>query len=86
VSYSFNAYPNPFNPVTTLTFGIEHPGEVRIELFNVAGQHVRELVNQHYETGTHQVVLDAKELPSGIYFAQLQAGAFVAIEKVVLMK
>ena len=86
VEYSLSAFPNPFNPATTLTFGIQQPGDVRIDVFNIAGQQVRELANRHYDVGVHALTLDGKDLPSGIYFAQLRAGSFVKTEKLVLMK
>ncbi len=86
VEYSFSAYPNPFNPATTLSFSVAAPGEVRLQLFNLEGQHVRTLVDGRYEMGTYQVPLDARDLPSGVYFSRFSAGTFVKTEKLVLMK
>ncbi len=86
VEYSLSVYPNPFNASTTLTFGVEKSGSVRIELFNLAGQRVRVLVDQRFETGRHAVAFNASELPSGIYLAQIRTGSFVKTEKLVLMK
>jgi subtilisin-like proprotein convertase family protein len=86
VEYSLGAFPNPFNPVTTLNFGIAQAGDVRLQVFNVSGQLVRTLTDRHYDTGVYRVTLDARELPSGIYFARISAGSFVQTEKLVLMK
>ncbi len=86
VEYAFSAYPNPFNPATTLSFSVAAPGDVQLQLFNLAGQRVRTLVDGRYETGTYQVQLDARDLPSGVYFSRFTAGTFVKTEKLVLMK
>lgn len=86
VEYSLSAYPNPFNPVTTLSFGIEKAGNVRLDIFNVAGQRVRTLGDAVYAAGYHTITFDARDLPSGIYFAKINAGNFVKTEKLVMMK
>jgi subtilisin-like proprotein convertase family protein len=86
LEYSLSAYPNPFNPETTLRFGIAQPGEVTLVVFNLNGQWMRNLTQRRYDAGTYYVTFDAGDLPSGIYFARLTAGAFVQTEKLVLMK
>ena len=55
-------------------------------MYNVIGQPVATLVNDRVMAGRHTVMFDAKELPSGIYFAQLRAGSFLKTEKMVLLK
>ena len=86
-------FPNPFNPSTTIEFGV--PGEafqdVSLKVFNVLGQAVKELVNAQLPAGRHSVIWNGKDnlgaqVSSGVYFYQLNAGEFVAIKKLVLMK
>nr|AFD03266.1 hypothetical protein [uncultured bacterium W4-87b] len=86
-------FPNPFNPSTTIEFGV--PGEtfedVTLKVFNVLGQTVRELVNGQLPPGRHSVTWNGKDnlglqVSSGLYFYQLNAGEFVAIKKLILMK
>jgi hypothetical protein len=86
VEYSLTAYPNPFNPATNVWFGVEKAGRVTIDVYNVAGQKVTTLVDGEFARGYHVADFDARELPTGIYFAQIRAGEFVKTEKMVLLK
>jgi hypothetical protein len=79
-------YPNPFNSVTTLRYGVSRPGHVRLIVYNVLGQRVATLVDSHQEAGIHEVKLNTSELPSGLYFCQLQAKQFQKTEKLLLLK
>ncbi len=86
LDYSLNAYPNPFNPVTTVRFSLKKAGEVTLSVYNVSGQWMRDLARRHYEAGDYTVRFDAGDLPSGIYFARLDAGAFTQTRKMMLIK
>jgi len=79
-------HPNPFNPVTTMSFSVPQPADVEIVLYNVTGREVRMLVDERLEPGRHEFVLDASGMPSGIYFARMVAGRFVETRKLVLLK
>lgn len=81
-----NAYPNPFNPATTLSFTLEETGMVNLAVYDVAGRHVSTLVDGLTAAGSHTVTFDAAALPSGVYFYTLQAGASRETRKMVLMK
>jgi hypothetical protein len=86
-SYALDqAYPNPFNPSTTISYALPASGTVRMVVMNQLGQEVRTLVNGLQEAGYHQVVLDANGLASGVYFDRIQAGSFVSTKKVVLVR
>ncbi len=86
-SYALDqAYPNPFNPSTTIAYALPAAGAVRMVVMNQLGQEVRTLVNQQQEAGYHQVVFDAAGLASGVYFYRITAGSFVATKKVVLVR
>lgn len=79
-------YPNPFNPTTQIRYTIPHPGNVTIRIFNMVGQQVAELVNDYQVMGSYNVVWNAENLPSGIYFYQIQSGVFKQTKKMMLVK
>ena len=79
-------FPNPFNPVTTIVYGLPQPGEVRIEVYNIAGQRVMILQDGFKSAGYHKVTFDATRLSSGLYFYRVQAGKFMKVMKMILMK
>jgi hypothetical protein len=87
VNYNLSsAYPNPFNPTTTIGYQLRINSDVSLEIYNINGQLVETLINQQIVAGYHEVVWDAKESPSGLYFAKLQAGEFIQSQKLVLLK
>jgi photosystem II stability/assembly factor-like uncharacterized protein len=67
----FQNYPNPFNPSTTITFYLSSPGDILLNVFDVSGKKVKVLKEGKEEAGTHSVIFDGKNLPSGIYFYEL---------------
>lgn len=83
--------PNPFNPTTTITFALPKESEVTLEVFNLLGQKVIDLVDEHLSAGTKSVEWDGRdalgrEVPSGIYFYRMRAESFAETKKMVLMK
>jgi len=80
------AYPNPFNPTTTLSFSVENNEDVTLNVYNTAGQLVRTLVNGMVERGEHKVVFDANHLASGVYVYTLKTANQSAMNKMVLVK
>jgi hypothetical protein len=81
-----NAYPNPFNAVTSISFQVAEPSNVRLSVYAVDGRWVTDLVNGTMTVGKHQVTWDARDATSGIYFLRLSAGNHRAMSKVVLLK
>ncbi len=79
-------HPNPFNPSTTLRFDLPQAAHVALKIYNLAGQEVATLMEGELEAGSHQFRFEAAHLPSGLYFAVLQAGSFRQVQRVVLMK
>ena len=79
-------YPNPFNPTTTIGFGIKNKSNVKITVLNSIGEEVAVLLNEEKEAGFHQVEFNAIGLPSGVYFYQLKAGEYVNTKKMILLK
>ena len=86
-----NNYPNPFNPVTNIVYDIPEATDVTLEIYNVMGQRVRTLAQGSHEAGRYQIVWNAtndigQALSSGMYIYRIQAGDFVSVKKLVLMK
>ncbi|MFA7332327.1 MAG: T9SS type A sorting domain-containing protein [Candidatus Delongbacteria bacterium] len=80
------AYPNPFNPSTTLAYTLSATGPATLRVFDLAGQEVAQLVSGLQEAGRHEVRFDAGALPSGVYLARLVSEEGVATSKLVLVK
>lgn len=78
--------PNPFNPTTTIAFGLPEAARVELVLFDARGRRVRKLLDEARPAGEHRVVLDAADLSSGVYWYRLQAGSFAATRRMVLVK
>jgi hypothetical protein len=81
-----SAYPNPFNPVTNLNFGLPVDSKVSIQIYNLQGQVVSSLLNDNMQAGYHSVVWNADEFGSGIFFVQMIAGDYVKTQKLMLIK
>ena len=80
------AYPNPFNPVTTLRFALPSKVKVILEVYDINGRLVKELKSGIMEAGYHSVVWNAQSTASGIYFIQIMAGEPVNTQKLMLIK
>jgi surface protein len=81
------AYPNPFNPTNTVTYGLPAVAEVRITATDLLGRQVATLVSGETKAaGYHTVQFNADGLASGTYLIRMEAGDFVATQKVVLLK
>jgi len=79
-------YPNPFNPTTIINFQIPELSFVTIKIYDVLGNEITTLINEEKTAGNYEVSFGVTNIPSGIYFYQLQAGSFVETKKMVLMK
>lgn len=79
-------YPNPFNPSTNITFIIPETGVVKLNIYNILGEIVSELVNANLEAGFHQYQFNASNLSSGIYFYSISVNGFTKVKKMNLIK
>ncbi len=87
VKYSLSQnYPNPFNPSTNINYEIPFESKVSLKIYNSIGKEVRTLINEDQSAGKHSVSFNASALPSGIYFARMQAGNFNSVIKMTLIK
>ncbi len=82
----YNAYPNPFNPSTTIKFDIAKKGTVSLKIYNVVGQLVKTLVDGELDAGQYKVALNMDNYSSGIYFYRLSQNNQTVTKKLVLMK
>lgn len=81
------AYPNPFNPATTLSFSLSEATPVRITVYSLLGRQIATLVdNALMDAGFHTVGFNGNELPSGAYVIELNAGGTLQRQRVVLSK
>jgi len=79
-------YPNPFNPTTRIKYAVPEESFISIKIFNSLGQEIAELISDNKVAGIYEVEFDATNLPSGIYFYRLKAGAFIETKKMVLLR
>jgi Carboxypeptidase regulatory-like domain/Secretion system C-terminal sorting domain len=81
------AYPNPFNPTTTITIALPEVAELSVSVFNVTGQLVTTLADGRTQAGTHSFTFDASGLASGLYFVRATVpGQLNSVQKVMLVQ
>ena len=80
------AYPNPFNPTTSLDFSLMVDSYVSIKIYNMQGREVAVLTNSYYSSGNHTVTWNADKFSSGIYFVKMESDNFVDSQKLMLIK
>lgn len=84
-------FPNPFNPTTEISYDLNVPGKVTLEIFNIMGQRINLLVDQYQDVGTHTVVWNGRDaagstVASGVYFYRLKFAGSTETRKMLLMK
>ena len=82
----YDPYPNPFNSRTTLIFALPVNSEVTFSILDLNGREAIRNIAGNYSTGQHNVVIDASELSTGLYFIQMEANNFRAIRQVLLLR
>ncbi len=80
------AYPNPFNPSTTIGYTLPEASHVILRVYNLLGEEITTLRDGPESAGEHSVVFDARQLPSGVYFYRIQAGNVSAVRKVLFLR
>lgn len=79
-------YPNPFNPATTISYQIPKSNYVTLKVYDILGNVIKTLVNGYQTEGKYSVNFNASNLASGVYFYRMQAGGFVNMKKLILLK
>jgi len=87
----YNAYPNPFNPVTTLRYDLPENGLVNIIIYDILGRRVKTLISQTQTAGNRSVQWNAtndygKPVSAGVYLYQIRAGKHISTKKMLLLK
>ena len=83
--------PNPFNPVTTISFDLPQPARVKSRVFNIAGRLVRVLIDEERASGSQEVIWNGlsdcgQQVASGVYFCRIEAGSFRDTRRMTLLK
>jgi len=79
-------FPNPFNSTTYIWYSIPVSGRVTLKVFDLFGNDVSTLLDMYQARGEYDVIFQADNLSSGIYFYQLRAGNFISTKKLILLK
>ncbi len=87
----YQNYPNPFNPATQIRYALPKSCWVTLSIYNILGERIATLINAHQEPAYYQVIWDGKDglgrdVGSGVYFYHLQAGDFVAVRRMLLIR
>ena len=83
----YPAYPNPFNPLTTIQFDVETVlSKSVLNIYNISGKNVATLINERLKSGSYEVQWDASSFSSGVYFSELISGGKRVSQKMILLK
>jgi hypothetical protein len=82
----YQNYPNPFNSSTIIEFDITKNDYYEMEIYNVLGQKIETVIKEYKTAGKYRLSLELNNLPSGVYFYEIQSGDFRDIKKMVLIK
>ena len=83
----YPAYPNPFNPLTTIQFDVETVSSKSVlNIYNISGENVATLINERLKSGSYEVQWDASSFSSGVYFSELISGGKRVSQKMILLK
>ncbi len=90
-SYLSQNFPNPFNPMTMIRFGLREPGRVSLRIYDTAGHFIRALVDETRDAGHYTEEWDGRDgggraVASGVYFYRLEAGEYTETKKMVLLR
>ncbi|MFZ5433121.1 MAG: T9SS type A sorting domain-containing protein [Calditrichota bacterium] len=85
-SFALSAFPNPFNPTTTISFSLPKSALTHLIIYDLLGREVAVLTDGMLEAGEHRLSFDGTALPSGLYFARLHSGSHLATHKLLLLK
>ena len=81
-----SAYPNPFNPITTIEFGIPAESLVSLSIFDLQGRKIETLIDSNMKAGYHSIHWNATAYSSGIYFVKMVSGKYINTQKLMLIK
>lgn len=79
-------FPNPFNPITKISFRIKLKENVKLIVYDLLGNQIKTLVDEIKEPGNYEVLFNGTDLPSGIYFYKIKSSSFSEVKKMLLIK
>lgn len=82
----YPAYPNPFNPTTTLTYDVPVDGIVAVKIYDILGREMETLLFQFQEKGQHRILFDAEKYSAGLLIVKLEAKGFRQVRKILLIR
>ena len=82
----YPAYPNPFNPTTTIRFSVAATHASLLQVYDITGRVVETLVNKRLISGVHEIIWNASNQSSGVYFVRLSNNTFRQTQKLILLK
>ena len=82
----YQNYPNPFNSVTKIKIELNKASKVEIDIFNIQGKLISNLINEQKLAGIYSLVFNASGLPTGIYYYRMKTEFFVDVKKMLLIK
>jgi Kelch motif. len=86
-NYQLNQnYPNPFNPSTTIRYSVANNTKVTLEVYDILGRRVAELVDKNQPAGLYEVQFNGSRLASGVYMVYFKAGNYTKAHKIMLLK
>ena len=80
------AYPNPFNPITNITYGLPEYTNIQIVIFDLSGKQIASLINEFQSPGYHSINWNADSHPSGMYFVNMITSEYISTQKLMLVK
>ena len=80
------AYPNPFNPSTTIDFSVPTESVVNIGIYDVSGRNIKTLVDDTYQPGYYSIVWDGSGHSSGVYFVKMTSESYTQTQKLMMIK
>ena len=80
------AYPNPFNPTTTLSFALPVISNLLLEVYDINGRLINKLLKSNMDSGYHSVIWNADNNASGVYFVKMVTPEFTKTQKLMLVK
>ena len=84
--YLAQNFPNPFNPNTQIEFGLKKRSFVSLNIYDILGNLVKEILNRELSAGVYKVNVNASDLTSGVYFYNLSTEDFIQAKKMILLK
>ncbi|MBS1551402.1 MAG: T9SS type A sorting domain-containing protein [Bacteroidetes bacterium] len=82
----YDNFPNPFNPTTIIKFDLPEQTFVNLNVYDVTGKQVIQLVSEYKDKGQYSIEFNASNLPSGVYYYKIQTGSYSNVRKMLLLK